>query len=169
MKNLILLGLILGFINSAKAQNLNIPMSAFYKWETFTQKDKMTEESAVYCVRGTFYGGNDQMALLGVYSKNNKQYIFIMLEHYIIADTHTGRDGRMRFSTRVKWDSNLLSERMWVTSWMSKQAVFNNTTDILKKLIQHNEVLIELKTGSTEKQYLKFKLHGFKKILNSLK
>ena len=148
---------------------LSLPLLS--QWDNSNSTDEMTGEVSAYCsspltspTKSMDFPYSDTKAWLGIGCDGVSEWVYVGFTNSPnLLDTDT-EDGYNVFTTRIKWDDELTSER-FIQNWGAKFIHFTDIEGAIENIIQSNTLLVELNWHGSGKTYFRFNLSGSSKAI----
>jgi TonB family protein len=152
---------------------LSLPLLS--QWDNSNSTDEMTGEVSAYCsspltspTKSMDFPYSDTKAWLGIGCDGVSEWVYVGFTNAPnLLDTDT-QDGYNVFTTRIKWDDELISER-FIQNWGAKFIHFTDIEGAIENIIQSNTLLVELNWHGSGKTYFRFNLSGSSKAIAKLR
>ena len=152
---------------------LSLPLLS--QWNNSNSIDEMTGEVSAYCSSPLFSSTknmvspySDTKAWLGIGCDGVSEWVYVGFTNAPnLLDTDT-QDGQNVFTTRIKWDDELTSER-FIQTWGAKSIQFTDTESAIENIINSNTLLVELNWYENGKTYFRFNLSGSTKAITKMR
>ena len=152
---------------------LSLPLLS--QWDNSNSTDEMTGEVSAYCsspltspTKSMDFPYSDTKAWLGIGCDGVSEWIYVgFTNEPNLLNTDT-EDGYNVFTTRIKWDDELTSER-FIQNWGAKFIHFTDIEGAIENIIQSNTLLVELNWHGSGKTYFRFNLSGSSKAIEKLR
>ena len=152
---------------------LSLPLLS--QWDNSNSTDEMTGEVSAHCSSPLFSSTksmdspySDTKAWLGIGCDGVSEWVYVGFTNAPnLLDTDT-QDGHNVFTTRIKWDDELTSER-FTQNWGAKFIHFKKDESAIQNIINSNTLLVELNWHGSGKTHFRFNLAGSSKAIAKLR
>jgi len=145
------------------------------QWTTSQSEDEMSGEKRSFAfspsvesttrMRMPYTGTTGRLA---VGCNDNSEWAYIVFSETPNLLNVTLEDGRNRIRTRMRWDDEV-ENVILIQTWGANTLHFTNASSAVQKMINSNEVLLELDWYGENKTYFRFSLEGSSNAVSQIR